>query len=114
MISPYSYPGFKSKIHNLKRIVQIEDIISSVCIYFQTNIDVIRRKDRTHKSVLMRMTICYLLRKHTALTLNQIAEQLHPAITDHTTVMHGINYIQGQISAKNDNEVKTIMNEIYI
>jgi chromosomal replication initiation ATPase DnaA len=114
MISPYVVPGLKSKIQNLKRIVQIEDIITSVCVYFKTNFDTIKRKDRSHKAVLMRMIICYLLRKHTTLTLKQIAEQLNPAITDHTTVMHGIAFVEGQMSLKHENSIKIVLNEIYI
>ena len=114
MISPYVLPGLKSKIQNLKRIVQIDDIIQSVCVYFKTDIETIRRKDRSHKAVLMRMIICYLLRKHTTLTLKQIAEQLNPAISDHTTVIYGIRFVEGQMSINNDNDVQTIMNEIYI
>ena len=114
MISPYVVPGLKSKIQNLKRIVQIEDIISSVCIYFECDFSTITKKDRNHQAVVRRMVICYLLRKHTALTLKEISQQLHPAITDHTTVIHGIRFVEGQISLKSDNEIKTIMNEIYI
>jgi len=114
MISPYVVPGLKSKIKNLKRIVQIEDIISSVCVYFGKDFDTITRKDRSHKAVVIRMIICYLLRKHTTLTLKQIAEQLNPAITDHTTVIYAIRFVEGQLSINNDNHVQTIMNEIYI
>lgn len=114
MISPYVVPGLKSKIQNLKRIIQIEDIITSVCLHFQVDLATITKKGRTHKSVVMRMIICYLLRKHTALTLKEIGEQLYPAITDHTTVIHGIRFVQGQLSLKSDNEIKTIINEIYI
>ena len=107
-------PGLKNKIHNLKRIVQIEDIITSVCMHFKIDLSTITRKGRTHKLVVMRMIICYLLRKHTALTLKEIGEQLYPAITDHTTVIYGIRFVESQLSLKHDNEIKTIMNEIYI
>lgn len=113
-MSPYIIPGLKNKIHNLKRIIQIEDIISSVCMHFKVDLATITKKGRTHKSVVMRMIICYLLRKHTALTLKEIGQQLYPAITDHTTVIHGIRFVEGQLSMKNDNEIKTIFNEIYI
>jgi chromosomal replication initiation ATPase DnaA len=46
--------------------------------------------------------------------LKKIAEQLNPAITDHTTVIYGIRFVEGQMSIKSDNDVKLMMNEIYI
>ena len=113
-MSPYIMPGLKNRIHNLKRIVQIADILTSVCIHFKVDFETITKKGRNHKIVVMRMIICYLLRKHTALTLKEISEQLYPAITDHTTVIHGIRFVEGQLSLKSDNEIKSLMNEIYI
>jgi chromosomal replication initiation ATPase DnaA len=55
-----------------------------------------------------------MLRKHTEMSLDEIAEYLSPAITDHTTVMHGIQFIKNQLSLKHENSIKIILNEIYI
>jgi chromosomal replication initiation ATPase DnaA len=55
-----------------------------------------------------------MLRKHTEMSLDEIAEYLSPAITDHTTVMHGISFVTGQLSLKHDNPIKIVLNEIYI
>jgi chromosomal replication initiator protein len=113
-MNPYIIPGLKNKAHKLKRIVQADDITSNVLDYFRLDGDIIRTKNRSRKIVTARHIICYLLRKHTGMTLQQIAEYLKPAISDHTTVLHGINYVTGQLSAKNENDIKNIMNEIYI
>jgi len=113
-MNPYIIPGLKNKAHKLKRIVQADDITSNVLDYFNIDVDIIRTKNRCRKIVTARHIICYLLRKHTGMTLVQIAEYLKPAISDHTTVLHGIRYIEGQISAKNENDIKDILNEIYI
>jgi chromosomal replication initiation ATPase DnaA len=55
-----------------------------------------------------------MLRKHTEMSLDEIAEYLSPAITDHTTVMHGIAFVKGQLSLKHENSIKLVLNEIYI
>ena len=114
MISPYVVPGLKSKIQNLKRIVQIADIITSVTDYYNMDITILRTKGRNRTLVQARYVLCYLLRKHTAMSLIEIAQYLAPGITDHTTVIHGVREIKAQLSLKHDNEVKTILNEIYI
>jgi chromosomal replication initiation ATPase DnaA len=55
-----------------------------------------------------------MLRKHTEMSLDEIAQYLSPAITHHCTIMHGIAFVTGQLSLKHDNAIKTILNEIYI
>jgi chromosomal replication initiation ATPase DnaA len=48
------------------------------------------------------------------MSLVDVAKFLSPAITDHTTVMHGVAFVQGQLSLKHDNSIKIVLNEIYI
>ncbi len=114
MISPYVLPGLKTKIKDLKRIVSITSITDEVCNYYATDIEVLRIKNRNKTKVQARYVLCYMLRRHTAMSLDDIAQYLSPAITDHTTVMHGVAFIQGQLSLKHDNPIKIILNEIYI
>lgn len=113
-MSPYVMPGLKTKIHNLKRIVSVAAITKAVTEYYNMDITILRTKGRNTTAVQARYIICYLLRKHTAMNLIEIAQHLSPAITDHTTVIHGVLEIKAQLSLKHDNPVKTILNEIYI
>jgi chromosomal replication initiation ATPase DnaA len=113
-MSPYVMPGLKSRVTKLKRKVQADDIETEVLQYFKLTPEIIRTKDRNHKIVTTRYIICYLLRKHTSMTLVEIVQYLSPAISDHSTVVHGVRFITGQLSSKTDNEIKDIFNEIYI
>jgi len=114
MMNAYVIPGLKSRAHKLKRKVQADDIETEVLQYFKLSPEIIRTKDRNHKIVTTRYVLCYLLRKHTSMTLVEIVQYLSPAISDHSTVVHGVRFVTGQLSAKTDNEIKDIFNEIYI
>jgi chromosomal replication initiator protein len=113
-MSPYVMPGLKTKIHNLKRIVSVDAISKAITDYYGMELDFIRSKCRTNRIVQARYVMCYMLRKHTDMNLVDVANYLSPAITEHTTVIHGIRFVESQLSLKHDNEIKTIMNEIYI
>ena len=114
MISVYVMPGLKTKIKDLKRIVSVTAITSAVIEYYDMDMEILRIKNRNKTKVQARYILCYMLRRHTAMSLDDIAQYLSPAVTDHTTVMHGIAFVTGQLSLKHDNEVKNILNEIYI
>jgi chromosomal replication initiation ATPase DnaA len=114
MISPYVLPGLKTKIQNLKRIVSITSITDEVCSYYATDIEQLRIKNRNKTKVQARYVLCYMLRRHTAMSLDDIAQYLSPAIKHHCTVMHGIAFVTGQLSLKHENPIKIILNEIYI
>jgi chromosomal replication initiation ATPase DnaA len=114
MISPYVVPGLRTKIKDLKRIVSITSISDVVCFYYATDIEQLRIKNRNKTKVQARYIMCYMLRKHTEMSLDEIAQYLSPAITHHCTIMHGIAFVQGQLSLKHDNIIKIVLNEIYI
>ena len=114
MISPYIMPGLKTKVNNLKRIVSVDAISKAITDYYGMELDAIRAKIRTNRVVQARYVMCYMLRKHTDMSLVDVAQYLSPAITDHTTVMHGIAYVKGQLSLNHDNTIKIVLNEIYI
>ena len=103
-MSPYVMPGLKTKINNLKRIVSVDGISKAITDYYGMDLDAIRAKVRTTRIVQARYVFCYLLRKHTDMSLLDVAHYLSPGITDHTTVMHGVAFVKGQLS----------LNEIYI
>ncbi len=113
-MSPYVMPGIKEKVINLKRIVSVGAITKAVTEYYGMDISYLRIKGRNRTVVQARYIMCYLLRKHTAMSLIDIAKCLSPGINDHTTVIHGVKEIKDQLSLKHDNPVKTILNEIYI
>ena len=113
-MSPYVMPGIREKVINLKRIVSVAAITKSVTEYYNMDIAILRTKGRNRTLVQARYVLCYLLRKHTSMSLIEIAQYLAPGITDHTTVIHGVESIKGQLSLKHDSEIKNIMNEIYI
>jgi chromosomal replication initiator protein len=113
-MSPYIMPGLKTRIHNLKRIVSVDQITKVITDYYGMDIDAIRAKVRTNRIVQARYVMCYMLRKHTDMSLVDVAKYLSPAITDHTTVLHGVRFVTGQLSAKHENSIKIVLNEIYI
>jgi len=113
-MSPYVMPGLKIKIHNLKRIVSVDAITKSITDYYGMDIEQIRAKVRTNRVVQARYVLCYMLRKHTDMSLVDVAKYLSPAITDHTTVLHGVRYVTEQLGAKHENSIKLVLNEIYI
>jgi chromosomal replication initiation ATPase DnaA len=114
MISAYVVPGLKEKVINLKRIVSVGAITKAVTEYYCFDMETLRIKNRNKTKVQARYVLCFMLRRHTAMSLDDIAQYLSPAVTDHTTVMHGIAFVTGQLSLKHENEVKNILNEIYI
>lgn len=113
-MNAYIIPGLKSKVSKLKRKVQVEDIETEVLNYFKISPEIIRTKFRKHRIVIARYVLFYLIRKHTNMNLIEIVEYISPAISDHSTVVHGVRFVTGQLSAKTDNEIKDIFNEIYI
>jgi chromosomal replication initiation ATPase DnaA len=48
------------------------------------------------------------------MSLVDVANYFAPAIMDHSTVIHGVRYIESQLSAKHENSIKIVLNEIYI
>ena len=113
-MNPYIIPGLKSKAHKLKRIIKTDEVVNAITDHFKCSLEDLRAKNRNKKLVQVRYIMCYMLRKHTDMTLQEIADYFKPAITDHTTSLHGINYITGQLDAKFPNTTKEIFNEIYI
>ena len=107
-------PGLKTKVNNLKRIVSVDQISKVITDYYGMELDAIRAKVRTNRVVQARYVMCYMLRKHTDMSLVDVAKYLSPAITDHTTVLHGVRFVTGQLSAKHENSIKIVLNEIYI
>lgn len=56
----------------------------------------------------------YFLHNYTGMTLQEIADVFKPAITDHSTVIHGIQFVREQISLAHENEVSDHVKNIQI
>ena len=95
------FPGLKIK--KIKTL-NTDNIIQSVCDSFHTSLDNIKRKKRKRELVTARHLCYYFLRKYTDNTLKEIGFFFN---TDHTTVIHGCNKIEGFLEIK---EIATLDN----
>lgn len=114
MINARVIPGLKFKSIKVQRKLSINVILKAVCIHYETDIIALRQNSRKSRTVQARYILFYLLRKHTDMSLVDVANYFAPGIKDHSTVIHGVRFIEGQLNAKHDNSIKVIMNEIYI
>jgi chromosomal replication initiator protein len=88
-------------------------IIELVAHEWQTTVDALLGRDRTHKIAQPRQVAMYLLRKETDASLPQIGDALGGR--DHTTVMYAINKISNEIETKTDlrKRVVSIKQQLY-
>lgn len=102
---------FFSKKNNQqeKRKINPQEIIKSVCTYFNIRPHQIKSKERSARIALIRQIIMYLIRKELNLTLSQTAKILKRK--DHTTVLHAEEKIKSLIM-KNPSFKKDIDNII--
>ncbi len=89
-----------------------EVVLNILLDYFKIELSELKFKTRKHRMVSTRYIMFYYLYKMTDLSLNEIATIFSPAVTDHTTVIHGIRYVKDQISSKFENDVKEHVNNI--
>jgi chromosomal replication initiation ATPase DnaA len=114
MINARVIPGLKFKSIKVQRKLSVNVIMKAVCLHYETDIVALRQVSRKSRTVQARYILFYLLRKHTDMSLVDVVSYFVPAIKDHSTIIHGVRYIEGQLNAKHDNSIKNIMNEIYI
>jgi chromosomal replication initiator protein len=67
-------------------------ILDTVCAFYALPIKAIKGQKRDRLIARPRQTLMYLLKKHTGMTLMEIAEALGGR--DHTTIIHGIRQIE--------------------
>ncbi|MDX1377740.1 MAG: chromosomal replication initiator protein DnaA [Anaerolineales bacterium] len=80
--------------------VEPEKIIELVAREWQTTVEALLGRDRTHKIAQPRQVAMYLLRKETDASFPQIGDALGGR--DHSTVMYAINKITNEIETKTD------------
>lgn len=88
-------------------------IIELVAHEWQTTVDALLGRDRTHKIAQPRQVAMYLLRKETDASLPQIGAALGGR--DHTTVMYAIDKIANEIETKTDlrRRVVSVKQQLY-
>jgi len=88
-------------------------IIELVAKEWQTTVEALLGRDRSHKIAQPRQVAMYLLRKETDASLPQIGETLGGR--DHTTVMYAIDKIANEIETKTDlrKRVVSIKQQLY-
>src|SRR5215207_1649614 len=93
--------------------VEPRKIIELVAKEWQTTVEALLGRDRSHKIAQPRQVAMYLLRKETDASLPQIGEVLGGR--DHTTVMYAIDKIAGEIETKTDlrKRVVSIKQQLY-
>jgi len=88
-------------------------IIELVAKEWQTTVEALLGRDRSHKIAQPRQVAMYLLRKETDASLPQIGETLGGR--DHTTVMYAIDKIANEIETKTDlrKRVVSVKQQLY-
>jgi len=76
--------------------VNVNEILKAVCLYYSVKSQDIKGKKRTKELVIPRQVAMYLMKEITDMPLVSIGDFLGGR--DHTTVMHGIDKIQGEVA----------------
>jgi chromosomal replication initiator protein len=79
-----------------ERSVNINQILKAVCSYYSVKVADLKGKRRTKELVLPRQVTMYLIKEMTGTPFMTIGEFLGGR--DHTTIMHGVDKIGGQVS----------------
>lgn len=87
-------------------------IVRQVCAHFDIDVSTLKVRRRDRHIVIARQICFYYMYKMTYMKLNDIARYFAPAVSHHTTVMHGIDMVSGQKEMKFDNEIKTHLQNI--
>lgn len=82
----------------------IDSILQLVSREYDVSIDDIRSKRRFRQMVEARYMFIFLALQYTSMTLVQLGKYLGGR--DHTTCIHGREFINGMVLAKHDNPVK--------
>jgi chromosomal replication initiation ATPase DnaA len=101
MMSPYVMPGVKY-VHS---VTTPQYMVSRILDHFEMKLDAVRVRRRDRKYVTVRAIMAWHLYHKCRWSLQDVADYLRPAITDHTTVIHALRFVQDQLSLGHDNEI---------
>jgi len=104
----------KDLIREVKVDLSIEEILSIVCHYFQIPEDQVRAKTRKQEVVQARQVAMYFAKQFTKHSLKTIG--LHFGGRDHSTVIHGIQSVEGymETDTKFADTIREIQHKIKI
>lgn len=80
------------------------DIMRVICDRFKVTQKAIKGEGRYKTVVMARQVLCYLMRRHTSLTLKEIALFVY-GHTDHTTALYHVRRVSGLLHV-NDTQTK--------
>ncbi len=103
---------YQNKVEKTKKRVSPQDIIKTVCSYYDIKQSHIKGKSRASKIALTRQIAMYLLRTELDLNLEEVAYIIKRK--DHTTVIHAVNKIQSMLIKDTSfkEEIDMIMNSV--
>jgi chromosomal replication initiation ATPase DnaA len=101
MMSPYVIPGVKY-VHS---VTTPQYMVTRILDHFEMKLDAVRVRRRDRKYVTVRAIMAWHLYHKCRWSLQDVADYLKPAITDHTTVIHALRFVQDQLSLGHDNEI---------
>lgn len=105
MIHPYIYIGLP---HYQSKDAE-KHIIEDVCSTFKVSFEQLCEKNRKHRLVMARYTVCYLIKlKNPSKTLFQLSKIFGKAITDHTSIFRGLRTIDNVLQTKSSPYCKEI------
>ncbi len=116
-VSPYGIAGLKRefilKESEVVRTLTGKIIIRYVCEYFGFERFQLLSKRRFRKYTHARYLAAWIMKNHLELTLKEIADEFYPAFNDHTTSIHAVKFVDGQLSlpcmTKTKSDLKGIM-----
>lgn len=100
-MSPYVMPGVKY-VHS---VTTPQYMVTRILDHFEMKLDAVRVRRRDRKYVTVRAIMAWHLYHKCRWSLQDVADYLKPAITDHTTVIHALRFVQDQLSLGHDNEI---------
>ena len=104
-ISPYVIPGLKIKYNDIfNQPEKAKNILFSICEYFKVDLEDVVGKSRLDEYITPRFWAIWFIRANTNLSLKQIGRMM--GNRDHTSVIHALKHIKGQLSLKHNNIIK--------
>lgn len=76
--------------------INVNEILKAVCMYYSVKVQDVKGKRRNKELVVPRQVAMYLMKEITDMPFMSIGELLGGR--DHTTIMHGVGKIQGEIA----------------
>lgn len=100
----YAMPGLKFR-HAINKYDNIPFIIETVAKYYGLTTETMKQRGRWLPLVTARQMAMYIIKKNTDLALKKIGKEFGGY--DHTTVIHACKFIESQVTARHQNDMKT-------